>query len=116
MADEVQFVGRSREATNHVFTRPLHFAGNPLSTYGQDEGCVAYGLPMQASARRTPLQRLGTRVTVWSIRALLSWTPWRPNWLQLRFVERSRSAWLPAGAMGASDSQRSLQHAAYSPT
>jgi SAM-dependent methyltransferase len=83
------FVGRTRTASNAFSARLLHFAGNPYGTYAQDEGCVHCGQPLGGPAARSWVQKVATKVGTWGLGLQEKFTPWRGNWLHMRFEKRA---------------------------
>ncbi|MDP2004466.1 MAG: class I SAM-dependent methyltransferase [Rubrivivax sp.] len=79
------FVGRTRSASNALSARLLNFAGNPFGTYDQDETCVHCGQALQRPAARTFAQKVATRVGTWGLGIQERFTPWRGNWIHMRF-------------------------------
>jgi Methyltransferase domain len=84
----VSYVGVALQATNAVSTRLMDFAGNPYGTYSQDEPCVYCGLKLLPPQPRTPLQRVATRLSVWSRRMTEVISRPHPNWIHVLFTVR----------------------------
>jgi ubiquinone/menaquinone biosynthesis C-methylase UbiE len=84
-AAKVDHVGRTRAVTNALSARLLQFAGNPFGTYEQGEPCVQCGQRLLPPARRNLAQRAATRLAHWGTTLQTAVTPWRGNWLHVKF-------------------------------
>lgn len=82
---KVDYVGRTRSATNPLSARLLRFAGNPYGTYEQEEPCIACGQRLLPPAGRSFVQKVATRLAHWGNTLQATVTPWRANWIHVRF-------------------------------
>jgi SAM-dependent methyltransferase len=82
---KVDFVGRTRAATNAVSAGLLRFAGNPYGTYDQHEPCIQCGQRLLPPAPRNLAQKVATRLAVWGNVVQTALTPWRGNWMHVLF-------------------------------
>ena len=80
------YVGENVEVTNAVSSALMDFAGNPFGTYIQHEPCVYCGHAIGQPLRRTPVQRLATRLAVTIDNVQRRFTPARPNWIHILFM------------------------------
>lgn len=86
---KVDYVGRTRSATNAVSAGLLRFAGNPFGTYDQEEPCVHCDHKLRPPAKRSVAQRVATRLAYWGNGLQAPLTPWRANWIHVRFERAS---------------------------
>jgi SAM-dependent methyltransferase len=82
---ETDFVGRTRSTSNALSARLLAFAGNPYGTYEQEEGCVHCGQPLLGPRARSWVQKVASKVGTWGLGLQEKFTPWRGNWVHMRF-------------------------------
>lgn len=81
----IDFVGRTRSATNAISARLLEYAGHPYGTYEQDEACIHCGADITQPQARNLTQKIATR-TAYSLDAIQQrLTPMRGNWIHMRF-------------------------------
>lgn len=85
VAAQIDYVGRTREATNWLSARLLQYAGNPYGTYHQDEPCLYCDQPLLPPPPRSLTQKVATKLATWGNGAQGLFTPWRSNWIHLRF-------------------------------
>jgi ubiquinone/menaquinone biosynthesis C-methylase UbiE len=85
---EVDYVGKTRESSNALSASLFKFAGNPFGTYGQEESCIGCGQALLPPPPRNLAQRLATRVAQWALDVQAAFTPWRGNWMHMRFEKR----------------------------
>jgi hypothetical protein len=85
MRASFSFIGRTDAVTNGLSARLMNFAGNPYGTYEQDEGCIECGALLLPPKSRSRTQRLATRLAcrLDSVQQLV--TPFRANWIHVRF-------------------------------
>lgn len=81
----VDFVGRTRAATNGLSAGLLAFAGNPYGTYDQEEVCVNCQQALLPPLQRSLAQKAATKLAVWGMGVQSAFTPWRGNWVHMRF-------------------------------
>jgi hypothetical protein len=82
---KVDFVGRTRAATNALSAALMQFAGNPYGTYDQHEPCIQCGERLLPPKPRSLSQKVATKVANWGNVAQMALTPWRGNWLHVLF-------------------------------
>jgi hypothetical protein len=82
---QIDFVGRTRAATNVLSSRLLQFAGNPYGTYHQDEPCLYCEQPLLLPPPRTLTQKIATKLATWGNDVQGLFTPWQSNWIHMRF-------------------------------
>jgi SAM-dependent methyltransferase len=82
---QIDFVGRTRAATNALSSRLLQFAGNPYGTYHQDEPCLYCEQPLLLPPPRTLTQKIATKLATWGNDVQGLFTPWQSNWIHMRF-------------------------------
>lgn len=83
---KVDFVGRTRTATNALATELMRFAGNPYGTYDQHEPCIYCGERLLPPRPRNVAQKVATKVANWANVAQMALTPWRGNWIHVLFA------------------------------
>ena len=86
---KVDYVGRTRATTNAFSANLMRFAGNPFGTYEQDEPCIHCDHKLRAPESRTLAQKVATRLAHWGNTVQTALTPWRANWIHVRFERRS---------------------------
>lgn len=82
---KVDYVGRTRSATNAMSAALLQFAGHPFGTYDQQEPCIHCGQKLGTPVPRNLVQRAATRLAHWGDKMQGAVTPWRSNWIHVRF-------------------------------
>lgn len=82
---EIDYVGRTRSATNRLSARLMSYAGNPYGTYDQHEPCIQCGKRLSPPVERSFVQKLATKVASWGTGVQVALSPWRANWLHVRF-------------------------------
>lgn len=95
---EVDYVGRTRAVTNALSAGLLRFAGNPYGTYDQHEPCIHCGQRLLPPKPRNLAQRLATRLAHWGNVAQTALTPWRGNWMHVRFERAPAPGRVPASS------------------
>lgn len=87
---KVDYVGRTRSVTNALSAALQRYAGNPYGTYEQEEPCIACGQHLLPPAERSFAQRVATKLAHWGTTLQVAATPWRANWIHVRFERPGR--------------------------
>jgi Methyltransferase domain len=81
--EELSYVGENRHHTNLLSVALMDVAGNPYGTYEQEEPCIHCGRALLLPPRRTPTQRIATKLAYWSQRTTAYLASARGNWIHM---------------------------------
>jgi len=79
------FVGTTHDRTNPLATWLMDLAGNPWSTYDQDEPCIHCGKHMSPPTSRSFAQKLVAAMAVRLNDVQARFSPAHPNWIHMVF-------------------------------